>query len=253
MLAHIGQSDIVALQKRKPGVVVLEIQGFPHPRRHLVDKTENALIAAGPVVAHQAAFKLCAQFLVVVLVDLQKPFLAVCLSHKHFHILVLHQITIIEHILYFIAVDRKEHIARLNAHLLCNGAGNDLLHHMFVSVQVIHRSFSSNFCLPVGIPIVVPAVPTVAVVPIIVPVVVRKVRLPIIDGILKIPCVLGAVPGCGLIIIIMISLKLRIRFDRRPLVISIVPLIPVGTVIVIGVTLICIIASDGSSAPPPAL
>ena len=52
VIAHIGEGHIVSLKKTEPGIIVLEIQGFPHPRRHLVNKAENTLVAAGTVSIH---------------------------------------------------------------------------------------------------------------------------------------------------------------------------------------------------------
>ena len=136
MIVHVGQCDIIPLQKGKPGVVILKIQGFPHPRRHLVNKAEDALVTARAVVAHQTVFKLHAQIFVVILVDFQKPLRAVRLAHKYFHILVLHQITVVEHILYFLVIHGKKDVARFHSHLLRDGTGHNLLHHMLCLIQI---------------------------------------------------------------------------------------------------------------------
>mgnify|MGYP007025233869 CR=1 FL=1 len=47
LLPHIGQRNIITLQKRQSCIVILKIQGFPHTGRHLVNKTENTFVAAG--------------------------------------------------------------------------------------------------------------------------------------------------------------------------------------------------------------
>lgn len=50
-LGEVGQGQVVAHQKGQPGVVILEIEALPHPRRHLVHKAEDAVVGtgAGPV------------------------------------------------------------------------------------------------------------------------------------------------------------------------------------------------------------
>ena len=58
LVTHIGKGHIIALQKRKPGIIVLEIQGIPHALRQLIDKTEDTFIAAGTIIVHHAIFKL---------------------------------------------------------------------------------------------------------------------------------------------------------------------------------------------------
>ena len=56
-LAHIGQRYIIPKQKGKAGIVIFEIKTFPHPRRQLVYKTEDAAIPAGMLPVHQVSVK----------------------------------------------------------------------------------------------------------------------------------------------------------------------------------------------------
>ena len=44
LLTHVGKRHIISLKKGKPGIVILKIQRLTHIRRHLVNKTEHALI-----------------------------------------------------------------------------------------------------------------------------------------------------------------------------------------------------------------
>ena len=73
-VAHIGQRNIISLQERQSGIIILKIQGFPHSRRHLV---YNTLVAAGAVFTHQAVLKFNPKIILILLLDLKKPFLSV--------------------------------------------------------------------------------------------------------------------------------------------------------------------------------
>ena len=66
-VAQVRQRDVVAEQKRKPLVVVLEIQRLAQALRHLVDKAEHALVAARVLFVDEIAFKIAAQRLVLAL------------------------------------------------------------------------------------------------------------------------------------------------------------------------------------------
>ena len=112
VLLHIGQGHIVSLQEREAGGIVLEIKCFPHARRHLVDETENALVAAGLVITHKSILKGNTQILVLIF-DLQLPLLSVCPFHQHDHAFTVYIIFIIKDIFYFISVDREQAVARL--------------------------------------------------------------------------------------------------------------------------------------------
>ena len=103
-LLHIRQGNIIALQERQTGIIIFKIQGLTHSRRHLVDKTKNTLVAAGTVVAHQTIFKFYAKVIIILFLDLQKPFFPVRLADQHFYILILDHVTIIKNVLYFLVV-----------------------------------------------------------------------------------------------------------------------------------------------------
>ena len=104
VVAHVGQCNIVSLQEGQTRIVILKIQGGTHSRRHLVDKTENTLVAAGTVVAHQTIFKFYAKVIIILFLDLQKPFFPIRLADQHFYILILDHVTIIKNVLYFLVV-----------------------------------------------------------------------------------------------------------------------------------------------------
>ena len=125
MVGHVGERHIISLQKGKPGIVVLEIQRGPHARRHLVDKTENALVGAGTVIVHQAVFKDDSEILLIFLIDLQKPLLSRRLFHQHLHEIVLGQILIIEDVLHCLPVYFQKPVPGFDLHLLRDAARLD--------------------------------------------------------------------------------------------------------------------------------
>ena len=106
MLFHVGQRHIVSLKEGKTGIIVLKIKGFAHARRHLVNETENAFVAAGLVIAHKSVLKGDAKILVLIFY-FQLPLLAVCLFHQHDHAFAVYIIFIIKDIFHFISIDRK--------------------------------------------------------------------------------------------------------------------------------------------------
>ena len=83
-LLHIGQGNVISLQERKPGIVVLKIQGLPHSRRHLVNK---------------------AQVIIILLVDFQQPLFSVRFSYDHLNVLILNQIPVVKYILNHFMID----------------------------------------------------------------------------------------------------------------------------------------------------
>ena len=103
---HVGQRHIVSLKEGKTGIIVLKIKGFAHARRHLVNETENAFVAAGLVIAHKSVLKGNAQILVLIFY-FQLPLLTVCLFHQHDHAFAVYIIFIIKDIFHFISIDRK--------------------------------------------------------------------------------------------------------------------------------------------------
>ena len=124
LILHVGQRDIITLKEGKSGIVILEIEGFPHSRRHLVDKAENTLISAGAIIAHQPILKGQAQILVFIF-NIQFPLFPIFLSDDHGNGLIVNSIFIIKNIFDFIAVYGQKHIARFQFKLLRDRAGID--------------------------------------------------------------------------------------------------------------------------------
>ena len=70
------------------------------------------MIGTGAVLIHKTVLKLHAKIIFIFLFYFQFPFLAILLSDKERNKFVIHQITIIKHILYRLAVNGKQRISR---------------------------------------------------------------------------------------------------------------------------------------------
>ena len=68
-LRQVRQGDVVTQQEAEPGVVVLEVQGGAHARRHLVHEAEDAVVGAGAHLVHQVGVEVEAQILTLRLAD----------------------------------------------------------------------------------------------------------------------------------------------------------------------------------------
>ena len=117
---HICQRDIVSLQKGQSGVVILKIKCLAHSRRHLINKAENTLVAAGTVFTHKPILEFNSKIFIIIFVNLQKPFFPILFFDQHFNIFIFYQISVVKDILYRLIVDCKEHIPGLNLQLLCD-------------------------------------------------------------------------------------------------------------------------------------
>ena len=149
VLGHVGQGDVIALQERKPGVVVLKVQIFPHALRHLIDKAENAFVVTVTVFAHQTVFKFDAQILIKILFDFQTALLSVLCLHVHLYIGILYQKFKIKNILNDRAVHCHNFVAGLQSHLFRDAARFDVLDYMtFVFVHKTDFSFRSRQDIP---------------------------------------------------------------------------------------------------------
>ena len=104
VLGQVGQRDVVAEQKGQAAVVVLEIQRLAHAGRQLVDKAEDAFVAAGMLAVHQIGFKFQPQLFVLFFADLHTAARAVVVHFQHqlgFH----HIKPVVQHIHDLVSVD----------------------------------------------------------------------------------------------------------------------------------------------------
>ena len=69
LILHIGEGNIVTVDEREAGVIVLEVNGLTHALGVLVDEAEDALIGAGVLFIHQGCFKLQPDVIVFILLS----------------------------------------------------------------------------------------------------------------------------------------------------------------------------------------
>ena len=80
MLRQVGERDIIAEQKGQSAVVILEIQALTHPPGELIDKAEDALIAAGLLLIHQISIEFQSQLLILGLAHLDSMHLTLAVT-----------------------------------------------------------------------------------------------------------------------------------------------------------------------------
>ena len=117
---HIGQRHIIPLQKGKPGIVILKVQSLSHPLGHLINKTENALVFAGAVLAHEPVLKRQPQILIIVF-DLQLPLLPVAFLHHGHNRLAAYIVFVIKDVLDLMSVYGQKPVSRLQPQLISDG------------------------------------------------------------------------------------------------------------------------------------
>ncbi len=111
-VGEVGQGDIVAKQKGHPAVVILKIEGFPHPRGHLVYKTEHAFVLAGALLIHQVGFKLQPDVIILPLADLYRTRFASPQQIQN-DPPAGHIKAVIEQVVNRVPVDRRQRVTRL--------------------------------------------------------------------------------------------------------------------------------------------
>ena len=139
VITHICKCYIITLQKRKAGIIVFKIQSFPHPRRHLIDKTENTVVSAGTIFIHQSIIELDPQIFLIIFFNLQFPFFPVGLTDQYCQIIIVYQIMIIENIFDLLVIDGNQFISRFDLQFFGYTPGLNHLYNMFV---FFHSTFS---------------------------------------------------------------------------------------------------------------
>ena len=98
LLGQVGQRYEIASHQRQTPVVIANIQAWTHPRRHLLNKTENAVVGACLRAAHQRGFERHPQRIFCVLVDMHGTLHAVFIFEKKIkrrsggQILIIHKV-----------------------------------------------------------------------------------------------------------------------------------------------------------------
>ena len=111
LIPYVRQRDIIAEKEGEPCVVILEIQTLAQIGRKLIYKAEYAVIGAASLLVHKEGLK--AQTVVLsraAYPDTAAP--AVRLFNDKLRFLVVNIEAVIEHVVYFMSVDRNEPVAR---------------------------------------------------------------------------------------------------------------------------------------------
>ena len=145
MVAHIGQSNIIPLKERKPGIIILEIQGIPHSLRHLINKTEDAFIIAGTILIHEPPAEINPQLFIGIFLNLQLPLFSVRLFDQQNDLFILHVKLIIKNVFNLMPVNLQKLISRFYAHLFRNASRQHGCHCMFMLLHIYSRL--PVFCL----------------------------------------------------------------------------------------------------------
>ena len=135
-LTHIRQCNIISLQKRKPGIIILEIQCFSHAWRHLIDKAEHTVIAAGTVIIHQAILEFDSKIFIVILLNFKFPEFTIGFFYQKFYIFIIHEITIVKDILHQLVIDLCQYISRFQFQFLTDTSWKNPGNHMFLFLHI---------------------------------------------------------------------------------------------------------------------
>ena len=107
MIAHIGKRNIISLQERKARVVILEIESVSHAFRHLINKTENALVATGTILIHQTFSKINPQILFIFFFYFKFPLFAISFFDQKRQLLIVNKKMVIKYVFNFLTIDRQ--------------------------------------------------------------------------------------------------------------------------------------------------
>ena len=113
LIGEVCHRDIVALQKRKAAVIILEIERVSHSFRKLVDKAENAFVSARVLAIHEKCLKFQPDIIVFVFFYFGVIFLSVALK-QNIKLFVTYMKSVVENIVNRVSVHSDKLIARGN-------------------------------------------------------------------------------------------------------------------------------------------
>ena len=110
LFAQICKRYIVSLQKRKSGIVILEVYAFSHSARVLVYKAKYAVVCTAPFLVHKIGGKIKTYIVVLALFYLYGKLLLAATQRKS-KILFAHIKTIVKHVRNSLAAYAHESVA----------------------------------------------------------------------------------------------------------------------------------------------
>ena len=130
LVAEVGHGDEVAVEEGQAAVVVLEVEGLPHPLGELVDEAEDALVLAGVLLVHQRGLEVQTDIVVLPLADGDLKGLAVA-GQLQPDLGSREEEAVVQHVGNLAAIDGYEDVPRDDAVALgaaVGGDGGDLDH-----------------------------------------------------------------------------------------------------------------------------
>ena len=112
LFAHIRQRDEVAIEERHAIIIILDRQALSHTGRHLIDEAEVTAVATRAYAIENGRGELCAEFLVIVLVEGKYFLLTVRMFHEKLDLLFGESKAPIDDVAQFLPVDGKDLVSR---------------------------------------------------------------------------------------------------------------------------------------------
>ena len=110
-LGQVRERHIIAHEEAQARIVVLEIQRRAHPRRHLVDEAEHAVVGARVSVVHEVGLKVQPQLAAEGLGNVHGVLRPVRAAQAHGQLRVIGVVFIIQHIGDRVAIDGHQPVA----------------------------------------------------------------------------------------------------------------------------------------------
>ena len=110
LIREVCHRDIVALQKRKTAVIILEIERVSHSFRKLVDKAENAFVSARVLAIHEKCLKFQPDIIVFVFFYFSVIFLSVS-PQQNIKLFIAYMKSVVENIVNRVSVHAYKLIA----------------------------------------------------------------------------------------------------------------------------------------------
>ena len=123
VIVDVGHRDVIAHHQGQAPVVILDVEGLAHARRHLIDEAEDAVVLAGAGRGHDGLIQRDAQGFPVLLADVERLLLAADPANDHIKPAVGRQGLIIDLVDDRLSGDGDQLIAFLQAQLFGDGTG----------------------------------------------------------------------------------------------------------------------------------
>ena len=121
MVAQIGEGDIVSEQEREPVIVIFKVDALSHSLGILVDKAEDAVVAAASLLIHEVGLKLQPKIVVFPLDYILGIFFTVT-GEQQRKLLRRHEKAVVQNVVYLFVAYLKKQVAGQNTQFFGNRA-----------------------------------------------------------------------------------------------------------------------------------